>query len=93
MARASCAAAALLLAIALHASAADTSGWRLQDRFAAFRFECEGQYDARRFALAVRDKADELSGFGASPQRVCACRTDAHTTWRVQERILSRPSR
>lgn len=34
------------------------------DRFTALRFSCPGTYDARAFALAVRDRADALSAFG-----------------------------
>ena len=34
------------------------------DRFTALRFSCPGAYDARAFALAVRDRADALSAFG-----------------------------
>ena len=39
-------------------------GWRMVDRYAGFRFECYGRFDREAFAIAVRDMADGLSGFG-----------------------------
>ena len=43
-----------------------TTGWDIGDRFIGLRFECPSPelYNARAFALAVRDLADELSAFG-----------------------------
>jgi hypothetical protein len=57
----------LLIALSMVVSVASDApqGWRITDRFAAFRFEARGEYDRRKFAVAVRDKADQLSGFGA----------------------------
>jgi hypothetical protein len=39
-------------------------GWRMQDRFRGFRFECSGEFDRNEWAVSIRDFADELSGFG-----------------------------
>ncbi len=41
-----------------------SEGWRMKDRFSAFRFEIEGSYNRRKLAIAIREKADEYSGFG-----------------------------
>lgn len=57
----------ILLALALAAAlcAADAPpGWRMVDRFHGFRYDCEGRFDRDAWMLAIRDEADELSGFG-----------------------------
>ena len=41
-----------------------SSGWKMTDRFAGFRFECVGIHDAKSLTHAIRDIADETSAFG-----------------------------
>ena len=53
----------LLLPIAVRAADAPRS-WSRSDRFSALRFSCPGPYDARAFAVALRDLADGLYAFG-----------------------------
>ena len=36
----------------------------MKDRYAAFRYEIEGNYNRYKLAIAIREKANQLSGFG-----------------------------
>ena len=44
--------------------ASASTSWDAVSRFVGLRFECPGTYKTRRFAISVRDLADELSAFG-----------------------------
>jgi hypothetical protein len=60
---------AVLLALLQVTESSEAEGWRMADRYAGFRFEAVGKYDKRRFALAIRDRADDYSGFGECSKR------------------------
>jgi hypothetical protein len=65
--------AVLAALVALAAGSANDAyaGWRMVDRFSAFRFEVAGAFRRPRMVKAIVDKADELSVFGwvQVPQR------------------------
>lgn len=54
----------LLLLLRTSALSGVPQGWRMQDRFAGFRFECSGRFNREKWVLMIQDYADELSGFG-----------------------------
>jgi hypothetical protein len=39
-------------------------GWSRAERYSALRFSCPGRYDARAYAISLRDLADGLFAFG-----------------------------
>lgn len=39
-------------------------GWRMKDRYSAFRYEIEGNYDRHALAIILRDRATQFSAFG-----------------------------
>ena len=64
--RRACALLSLYAAARASPSAGGADAWSPSSRFVGLRFECAatGEATARRLALALRDEADELEGFG-----------------------------